>query len=65
MNATIENTDSETCIADIADITFEQSGEGDDFFNGLVQRARYYEQFEDRKTRITYSVTQTNIEAYS
>jgi len=62
MNATTENTDSEKCIAHIL---FEQSGEDDDFFKGLIQRASYYEQFEDRKTRITYSVTQTNIEAYS
>jgi len=66
MNATIEaaieNTNSEKCTADIM---FEQSGGDDDFFKGLIQRARYYEQFEDRKTRITYSVTQTNIEAYS
>jgi hypothetical protein len=30
----------------------------------LVQRARYYEQFETRKTRITYTVTQTELEAY-
>jgi len=64
MNATIENTDSEKCIAD-TDNMLARSGDDDDFFNGLVQRARYYEQFEDRKTRITYSVTQTNIEAYS
>ncbi|MDV0446888.1 hypothetical protein MsAg5_07510 [Methanosarcinaceae archaeon Ag5] len=41
--------------------TFEQmSGkikltEDDEFFRGLVERARYYEQFEDRKSKITYS----------
>jgi len=62
MNATIENNDSKKSIADIM---FEQSGEENEFFKGLVKRAGYYEQFEDRRTRITYSVTQTNLEAYS
>lgn len=62
MSVTIENTDFKKSIADVM---FEQSSGEDEFFKGLVQRARYYEQFEDRKTRITYSVTQTDIEAYS
>ena len=63
MNATIENTDLKK---NIADILFEQTDSNEDeFFKGLVQRARYYEQFEARKTKITYSVTQTDLEAYS
>jgi hypothetical protein len=39
--------------------------EEDEFFKGLVQRTRYYEQFEERRSKITYSVIQTEIGAYS
>ena len=50
----------------LADTLFEQTAsEENEYFKGLVQRARYYEQFETRRTRITYSVTQTDLEAYS
>ena len=63
MNATIENNDVKKSIADIL---LEQTDSNDDeFFKGLIQRARYYEQFEARKTKITYSVTQADLEAYS
>ena len=63
MNATIENNDVKKSIADIL---LEQTESNDDeFFKGLVQRAHYYEQFEARKSKITYSVTQTDLEAYS
>jgi len=62
MNATIENTDFKK---NLADTLFEQTESDDnEFFKGLVQRARYYEQFETRKIRITYTVTQTELEAY-
>ncbi|WNY24578.1 hypothetical protein [Methanolapillus millepedarum] len=41
--------------------TIEQTGgkirfsEDNEFFKGLVERAGYYEQFEDRRSKITYS----------
>ena len=63
MNATLENNDVKKSIADI--LLEKTDSNDDEFFKGLVQRARYYEQFETRKTKITYSVTQADLEAYS
>ncbi|MDV0445031.1 hypothetical protein MmiAt1_05860 [Methanimicrococcus sp. At1] len=69
MTATIETNDFNESIA--LNKTFENkssetdSYEENEFFKGLVQRARFYEQFEDRKTKITYSVVQTDISAYT
>ncbi|MDR2944886.1 MAG: hypothetical protein LBU81_07415 [Methanosarcinales archaeon] len=37
----------------------------DEFFKGLIQRARFYEQFEDRKFKLTYSVIQTDIGVFT
>ncbi|MBZ3935039.1 hypothetical protein [Methanimicrococcus blatticola] len=69
MNATIDSTDFNECIAlnkthKSENLTVSASGE-DEFFKGLVQRARFYEQFEDRKIKITYSVVQTDIGAFT
>lgn len=69
MNATIESTDFNECIA--LNKTYERRNSNvsapcdDEFFKGLIQRARFYEQFEDRKSKITYSVIQTDIGAFT
>jgi hypothetical protein len=69
MNATAESSNLNESIAlnKISDNRLISLGisEEDEFFKGLVQRAHYYEQFEERKSRITYSVIQTEIGAYS
>ncbi|WNY28234.1 hypothetical protein MmiEs2_04180 [Methanimicrococcus stummii] len=69
MNATIEtNNFNENIILNKTlgnKIQENVSFEEDEFFKGIVQRARFYEQFEDRKTKITYSVVQTDIGAFS
>ncbi|MCL2862732.1 MAG: hypothetical protein FWE54_01345 [Methanimicrococcus sp.] len=63
-NEKIEISENNDSKKNITGISFERPAENE-FFKGLVQRAGYYEQFEERRTRITYSVTQTNLEAYS
>lgn len=69
MNATIESNDFNESTA--LNKMYENKNNSqsaaveNEFFKGLVQRARFYEQFEERKTRITYSVVQTDIGAYT
>ncbi len=69
MNATIASNDFNESIAlnkTCENGNLTASGPSDDeFFKGLVQRARFYEQFEDRKSKITYSVVQTDIGAFT
>lgn len=36
-----------------------------EFFNGLIQRALFYEQFEERQIKLTCSFTQTDIGAFT
>ena len=69
MNATAESSNLNESIAlnkisenDVISLVFSEE---DEFFKGLVQRAHYYEQFEERRQKITYSVIQTEIGAYS
>ena len=62
MAVTIENKDFKKCTESI--IIDTTSSIEDEFFAGLLQRARYYEQFENRKSRMTYSVSQTDFAAY-
>jgi hypothetical protein len=69
MNATIESNDFNESItlnkAEDNKILSAPVSEENEFFKGLVQRARFYEQFEDRKAKITYSVVQTDIRVYT
>ncbi|WNY23279.1 hypothetical protein MmiHf6_05840 [Methanimicrococcus hongohii] len=69
MNATIESNDFNESIALNKTIENQISNapvsEENEFFKGLVQRARFYEQFEERKSKITYSVVQTDIGAFT
>ncbi|MDL2260982.1 hypothetical protein LJC08_01890 [Methanimicrococcus sp. OttesenSCG-928-J09] len=69
MNATIESNDFNESIALNKTAGYgikkECSPVENEFFKGLVQRAQFYEQFEDRKAKITYSVVQTDISAYT
>ncbi|MDY0267029.1 MAG: hypothetical protein RBQ94_05220 [Methanimicrococcus sp.] len=39
--------------------------ETNEYFKGLIQRALFYEQFEERQTRVTCSFTQTDIGAFT
>ncbi|MCL2142241.1 MAG: hypothetical protein FWH46_05135 [Methanimicrococcus sp.] len=68
MNVTAESPMNESIVLNkISENRIDSLGisEEDEFFKGLVQRARYYEQFEERRSKITYSVIQTEIDAYS
>jgi hypothetical protein len=68
MNATAESSMNESIVMNkISENHIISPGISDDdeFFKGLVQRARYYEQFEERRSKITYSVIQTEIGDFS
>ena len=69
MNATIESNDFNESIAlnnaKENKILNAPVPEENEFFKDLIQRARFYEQFEERKTKITYSVVQTDIDAFA
>ncbi|MDR0767521.1 MAG: hypothetical protein LBE57_03635 [Methanosarcinales archaeon] len=69
MNATIESNDFNESIAlnktNEYKILNAPVPEENEFFKGLVQRARFYEQFEERKTKMTYSVVQTDIGSFT
>jgi hypothetical protein len=67
MNATAESSNESIALNKTSETNINSLGISDDdeFFKGLVRRARYYEQFEERRSKITFSVTQTEISAYS
>lgn len=69
MNATTEttrfNASTVSAHTDDADIPQQLDASENAFFQGLIQRARFYEQFEDRRTKLTYSVIQADISAFT